>query len=266
MRTHLSTLGACLAAALVAVLLVPVASAGATDGPTPDDWDCQPSAAHPYPVVVVHGTFGDRSSLLRKLRRSLENEGYCVFALDYGRRATADIRDSAAELRGFVRRVRAATGAPKVSLVGHSQGGMMPRYYLKFLGGTRYVDDLVGLAPSNHGTRLIGKLAPVFDLFCRSCVQQATGSAFLRNLNAGDETPGRVSYTQITTRYDEVVIPHTSGYLEPGPRTTNLTIQDACHRELSEHLLIPTSDTAIAWTLDALGRPGPARKGYDPGC
>ena len=35
---------------------------------------------------------------------------------------------------------------------GHSQGGMMPRYYLKFLGGASKVDDLVGLAPSNHGT------------------------------------------------------------------------------------------------------------------
>ena len=39
-----------------------------------------------------------------------------------------------------------------MSLVGHSQGGMMPRYYLKFLGGVGKVDDLVGLVPSNHGT------------------------------------------------------------------------------------------------------------------
>ena len=46
----------------------------------------------------------------------------------------------------------AATGAAKVSMVGHSQGGMMPRYYIKFLGGASKVDDLVGLSPSNHGT------------------------------------------------------------------------------------------------------------------
>ena len=43
--------------------------------------------------------------------------------------------------------------------------------------------------------------------------QQAAGSAFLTDLNAGDETPGDVSYTQITTEYDEIVRPHTSGYL-----------------------------------------------------
>ena len=42
-------------------------------------------------------------------------------------------------------------------MVGHSQGGMMPRYYLKFLGGTAFVDDLVGMAPSNHGTTIAGR-------------------------------------------------------------------------------------------------------------
>ena len=53
-------------------------------------------------------------------------------------------------------RVLAATGAAKVDLVGHSQGGMMPRYYLKFLGGAALVNRLVALAPSNHGTTLDG--------------------------------------------------------------------------------------------------------------
>ncbi len=68
-----------------------------------------------------------------------------------------------------------------------------------------------------------------------------------------------MSYTQITTRYDEVVVPHTSGYLESGPRTINVTIQDLCRRDLAEHLLIPVSNTTVAITLDALKRKGPAR-------
>jgi hypothetical protein len=33
---------------------------------------------------------------------------------------------------------------------------MMPRYYLKFLGGASSVHTLIGLAPSNHGTTLDG--------------------------------------------------------------------------------------------------------------
>ncbi|GAA2932476.1 hypothetical protein GCM10020221_30310 [Streptomyces thioluteus] len=61
---------------------------------------------------------------------------------------------SAEQLSAYVDRVRAATGAGKVDLVGHSQGGMMPRYYLDFLGGGPKVNSLTGLAPSSHGTTL----------------------------------------------------------------------------------------------------------------
>jgi triacylglycerol esterase/lipase EstA (alpha/beta hydrolase family) len=198
-------------------------------------------------------------------------EGFCVFSLDYGNRATGPIARSARELRAFTRKVLAATGAAKVSMVGHSQGGMMPRYYIKFLGGADVVDDLVGLAPSNHGTRVVGDpsnplTGPAFSTLCPACVQQASGSRFLRHLNAGDETPGEVSYTQIVTAYDEVVVPYTSGYLERGPRTTNVTLQDRCPAETTEHVRIPMSKAAISWTLDALTHDGPARKDFQPAC
>ncbi len=230
-----------------------------------NDWSCTPTKAHPSPVVIVHGTFGDSQNLLQRLTWSIHSAGYCVFALDYGNRATRPIEDSAAELRTFVNKVRSATGAARVSMVGHSQGGMMPRYYIKFLGGASKVDDLVGLAPSNHGTSNPLLLTPGLGYLCPSCLQQKTGSAFLTHLNAGDETPGAVSYTNIVTRYDEVVLPHTSGFLA-GPNTTNIRLQDKCRFDLSGHLLIPSSGPAIRLTLNALGRVGPASPSYQPSC
>ncbi|WP_139984230.1 esterase/lipase family protein [Nocardioides litoris] len=235
-----------------------------------NDWSCRPTAARPYPVILVHGTFGDRRSLLERLSLTVKNAGFCVFSLDYGNRGLNDIAASAAELKAYTERVLAATGAAKVSMVGHSQGGMMPRYYLKFLGGAAVVDDLVGLAPSNHGTLVTaGELNPISRLVgyaCVSCVQQGTGSPFLTRLNAGDETPGDVSYTQVTTRNDEVVIPHTSGYLAAGPRTTNVTIQSRCPLALAEHLFLPSSTPALSYVVDALTRPGPASPTLQPRC
>ncbi len=230
-----------------------------------NDWSCTPSRAHPSPVVVVHGTFGDSQNLLRRLTWSIHRAGYCVFALDYGNRATAPIQRSAAQLKAFVDRVLKATGARKVSMVGHSQGGMMPRYYIKFLGGASKVDDLVGLAPSNHGTSNPLLLTPGLGHLCPACLQQQTGSRFLRHLNAGDETPGPVSYTNIVTRYDEVVLPYTSGYLS-GARTTNIRLQSRCRFDVSDHLLIPLDGPAIRIALNALGRPGPASASFRPSC
>ncbi len=233
------------------------------DPPGANDWSCQPTAERPTPVVLVHGTFGDRKHLLERLSLEIKSAGFCVFSLDYGNRGTGDIATSARQLKRFTQRVLEATGADQVSMVGHSQGGMMPRHYIKFLGGAAVVDDLVGVAPSNHGTSSSrGDGVPG----CRACEQQTAGSAFLRRLNAGDETPGGVSYTQITTAYDEVVMPHTSGYLAAGPRTTNLTIQDVCPADPAEHLLIPLSTTTINITLDALTHPGPARQDSQVAC
>jgi triacylglycerol esterase/lipase EstA (alpha/beta hydrolase family) len=236
-----------------------------------NDWDCAPTAQRPTPVIIVHGTGGDRKNLLDNLSAAMVGTGYCVFSLDYGNRGLGDITASAEQLKKFVGKVRRATGAPKVSMVGHSQGGMMPRYYIKFLGGRKVVDDLVGLSPSNHGTTIVGDpgnplTGPLLDVACPACHQQAAGSPFLTKLNAGDETPGRVSYTQVTTRYDEVVVPYTSAYLAEGPRTTNVTVQDLCPADLAEHVFIPMSRTAIAVTLDALGRRGPADPAFKPAC
>jgi triacylglycerol esterase/lipase EstA (alpha/beta hydrolase family) len=115
-----------------------------TASPPGANQPCQPSAAHPRPVVLVHGTFADMSNSWQALSPLLHNHGYCVFALNYGSHngsgalgiyGIGDIRSSAAQLSSFVDQVLASTGANKVDLVGHSQGGMMPRYYLKYLGG-----------------------------------------------------------------------------------------------------------------------------------
>ena len=116
---------------------------GATDGSS------TPPAARPTPVILVHGTFGDRKNLLENLSKAIKAAGFCVFSLDYGNRGTGDVRASARQLKRFVGRVLDATGAARVSMVGHSQGGMMPRWYLKFLGGADGVTPALPVAWSD---------------------------------------------------------------------------------------------------------------------
>ncbi|MFD3574111.1 esterase/lipase family protein [Streptomyces sp. NPDC058644] len=222
-----------------------------------NDYDCKPSAAHPRPVVLVHGTFGNSVDNWLVLAPYLVRRGYCVYSLDYGQlpgvpffNGLGPIDKSAEQLDGFVDKVLAATGAAEADLVGHSQGGMMPRYYLKFLGGAQKVNALVGLAPDNHGTTLLGltRLLPHFpgieDLLTTktpSLADQVAGSPFLTKLNEGGDTVPGVRYTVIATKYDEVVTPYRTQFLN-GPDVRNVTIQDLCPVDLSEHVAIGILD------------------------
>jgi triacylglycerol lipase len=229
-----------------------------------NDWSCKPTAARPDPAVIVHGTFGDQKSLLDNLSLALKQDGFCVYSLDYGNRGTGPIEDSAKQLKAFVAKVLASTGAKKVEMVGHSQGGMMPRYYIKNLGGGAFVRDLVGLAPSNHGTTVTQGGSSGSS--CTACDQQAAGSPFLRALNNPDETPGPVDYTQVESKYDEVVTPYTSAFLTPGAHSTNILLQDRCPADTAEHVFIPMDQQAIAWVLNAFHRAGPANPKAAIGC
>ncbi|MEU1477451.1 esterase/lipase family protein [Streptomyces sp. NPDC001668] len=243
-----------------AVAVVPAAGAAqAADAPSSgwNDYSCKPSAAHPRPVVLVHGTFANSVDNWLALAPYLENRDYCVFSFDYGQlsgvplfHGLGPIDKSAEQLKTFVDKVLAATGAPETDLVGHSQGGLMPRYYLRFLGGAAKVNALVGIAPDNHGTTLSGitNLLPYFpgiqDLLTTNTpalADQVVGSPFLTKLNEGGDTVPGVKYTVLATKYDEVVTPYRSQFLS-GSGVHNVLLQDLCPLDLSEHVAIGLFD------------------------
>lgn len=248
--------------------------------PRTNDFGCQPSNHHPRPVVLVHGTFENAYDNWAGFSGRLARDGYCAFALNYGGqrgtafRALTGIAKSAHELRHFVNRVLDRPGAHKVDLVGHSQGDMMPRYYLRFLGGAEHVCSLVGLSSSNHGTDANGvfDLLPlisglggngVFDRACKAWRQQASGSRFLRRLNHGSDTVKGVHYTTISTKKDEVVTPYTNAFLKDqrglAASVRNITLQKVCPDDRAEHLNIPYDPVAQRLVRNALD-PSTARK------
>jgi len=146
----------------------------------------------------------------------------------------------------------------RIATLGHSQGGMITRWSLRFWPGTRrMVDDVIGMAGSNHGssggeTTCGGGCSAAFR-------QQGAGSNFIAALNSRRETFKRISYTEIYTRNDQVVTPPESAGVGGPGKITNVAIQEICPADPEEHLAIGTSDaTAYALVIDALGHKGPA--------
>ncbi|WP_045823797.1 esterase/lipase family protein [Williamsia herbipolensis] len=244
--------------------------------PGSNDFRCRPTAEHPNPVVLVHGTGGGSMTNWGTYVPLLRNEGYCVFALTYGTVTSiapfdqvggmGRIETSAAQLRTFVDRVRQATGAAKVDIVGHSQGTLMPTWFVRYLDGASSVGRYVSLAPLWNGTGgAVGAQAGVVARrlgitetglpVCAACGQMQTGSALLAEVNAGGGpyVPG-IAYTNISTMYDEAVIPYTSGQVagRPGDDVTNFVVQNGCSADHSDHVAVAASRRAATYVLNAL--------------
>lgn len=250
----------CLGAGLGA----PSASAAPTSGV--NDWSCRPSSVQREPVVMLHGLGANGTLNWFTKAPLIAAAGFCVFTPTYGVGAFGigglqSMRSSAAEIGQFVEKVRATTGAAKVNLVGHSEGTTVSAYYMKFLGGDAKVRNFVGFGSNYKGTTLYGlsalahAVAPVLDPIltnvCGSCLEYLPPSAFLNEHNAGGVTKVGPRYTNIVSKYDEVVVPYTSGVVnEPG--VTNIVLQDRCWLDFSGHLALaidPNVTSTIVWAL-----------------
>lgn len=303
-----------------------------------NDWTCKPTAEHPNPVILIHGTWENAYDNWSGLAPQLKKDGFCVFAPNLGRAelwnkgglgsllpntfGVAPIEQSADQLGQVVDAVLRSTGAKQVDLVGHSQGGVMARYYTKFGGGAdlaqpqrNKVRKIITLGATNHGTTLGGMvkekksidalgsaaeqgttsnqgLATEQDSATAQAVPQATpasgeaprsdggvtsssaadraelrqwfggaagaqqerGSEFIRKLNEGGETLPGIDYTIIATKYDGISTPYDATFLRAGEGATvrNITMQDGCEEDRSDHMTMSYSPRGVDIVRNAL--------------
>ena len=160
--------------------------------------------AGPDPILFVHG-WNSSGSVWTTMIGRFSADGYPADRLHNWSYDTAQSnKTTASQIATKVDQIRAATGAAKVDVITHSMGGLSSRWYLKFLSGTTKVDEWVSLGGPNHGTDTAN--------FCwqTSCSEMRIGSAFLGELNAGDESPGDVRYGTWWSPCDTVINPDSS--------------------------------------------------------
>lgn len=227
-----------------------------------DDWRARPTPQRPWPIVLLHGTSGSPGDW-KDLVTQLRDLGWAVFIPGYGQRGTNLITDSASQISAYLELVLQTTGAEKLILVGHSQGGVLARYYLKFLGGAAVTKHLICLASPNHGTTLggmLGKLVAtnkqaelmtkmIDSYFGPAGMQQISGSPFLKELNTGPECLPGVGYTCIATRTDTTVVPAESCFLN---EANNLWVQDQHPLAMVRHDEMPRDRRVRALVVETI--------------
>jgi triacylglycerol lipase len=166
-----------------------------------------------FPILFVHGWKGSESNWTTMIER-FEKDGWTKAELNNWTYNTAQSNvTTAKEEVTKVNEILTKTGATKVNLITHSMGGLSTRYYIKNLGGESKVEDWVSLGGPNHGTEVANLCFEV------SCTEMRIGSTFLKELNAGDETPGAVHYGTWWSSCDEFIKPAESTILTGATNT-----------------------------------------------
>lgn len=223
------------------------------------------------PVILLHGTALNQAGNMAFLAPTLANAGYCVFSLTYGQASwsgpvggVGNKNRSAQQVAALVDRVLTATHAPKVDIVGHSQGGAIAQLVSQLPGRAQQIHTIVGLSAPNRGysrtsniTDRLPAAAHVPDVV-RAAARQPGENDW------GPRHPG-IRYVNLSTTFDEIVTPWTNSQMTPGPNVTNIRVQDVCPKSEIGHLGMAFSPTVAALTERALdpSRPVPITCGED---
>ncbi|MCW2928430.1 MAG: Lipase [Thermoleophilia bacterium] len=199
-----------------------------------------PPVDHDRALVIVGG-FAGSMEFYTLLRRSYEAAGIRrVAVMPPVDNAFADIRVSAERLETIVRLL-----GGEVDIVGHSEGGLMARWFVKELGGDDVVRHVVTLATPNRGlpARLedypwlerystARRIHKVVDAVAHRTVvpmasvalrQMLRGSEFMETLGT-HVPPGRTEYLAVRSKWDGVV-PFGASDLPPGPNVANVSLR-----------------------------------------
>jgi len=167
-------------------------------------------------MLLLHG-FLATPRVLDGLAARLGRSGYCTHHVDlgglFGRFNARPVEELARVVAERVERLIRHHPRERIDLVGHSEGGLIGRYYVQKLNGAHRVRHLVTLGTPHRGTPwaysgyLVGRVLP-------SLRQMAPGSPLLRDL-ADDSFPDSVRLTSIYSQGDPFC-PPSSCRLEDG--------------------------------------------------
>lgn len=156
------------------------------------------------PVILVHGILGQRHLYWNVFKHRLKEADvrYHDCILPYG--MLGDMRIAARILKDKVDNALLHDGAKKVDLVCHSAGGLVARYYLMYLGGSKVVENLVTLGTPHQGTYFSYVLpVPILQI----AKQARPGSHFLDEVNGEGHIPPGVRFWNLWSPLDGVVLP-----------------------------------------------------------
>ena len=211
-----------------------------------------------HPVLLLYG-YGATRRVFSILEHRLRKDGFGVFSFNLGGAFstfnTHCIEEKAQLVHEKVERLCKRYNLKKISIIGHSKGGLIGRYYIKRLGGAKRVRALVTLGTPHGGNpwALVGLFSPL-ALVSKSIWQMYPMSPFIRRLQKG-AWPKHVRFVSIYSKEDRVCFYKSSildipegarsmkNVLVPGLTHSDYLIRRAAYNIIKKELLTPTASS-----------------------
>jgi pimeloyl-ACP methyl ester carboxylesterase len=208
-----------------------------------------------HPVLLVHGYAGTES-VWAPLRRALAGAGFgYIVSLSYNSFAM-DPGAVSAELTRQARQALAATGAPRIHLIGHSLGGLIVRSAIAAdTGLSLQTGSAVTIASPHHGTSL-ARIAP------GQCARLMHPGHRCAQPEAG--RPGPVRWLAYYSDGDRIVPPASARLDDPRYGALNLLIPGCGHLTICRDArLIGSLVSQLIRAETCAGRAAPDGAGRD---
>ena len=202
----------------------------------------------PGPVLMGPG-YGGSTAALEVLAGKLRANGRSARVVVLPGDGTGDLREAARAL-DVAARAAVASGAPSVDVVGYSAGGVTARFWARHLGGALIARRIITLGSPHHGSQVAALGSAFAPGACpTACEQLVPGSALLRDLNRGDETPAGPQWLALWTDQDAVVTPPGSAGLAGA---VDVVLQTVCPGVSVSHADLPRSALVTGLVLRAV--------------
>jgi triacylglycerol lipase len=214
------------------------------------------------PVLLLYGFMGTRR-VFNVFESRLRRDGYCVWSINLGGLFdifnTRSIDASAEFVRDKVERLYARYQLGPLSIIGHSKGGLIGRYYVKRLGGHQRVRNLITLGTPHHGTPTAYLGVMTMGLVAKSVWQMTPMSPFIRRLKIGT-FPRTTRFVSIYSKADRAS-PFPCAIIETRnlPNLFNVEVPDVGHNEflLKRHVYdVVRRELALGYRDPSAASPG----------
>ncbi len=217
--------------------------------------------AIPHPILLLQG-FGSTRHGLMVLEKRLRADGYDVFSIRlgglFGTLNTKTIDRLAHLVSEKVASLRQRYTLGKLTIIGHSKGGLVGRYYITCLNGDAHCHTLITLGTPHQGlpTRQLLRVAAA-GVVIPSLRQMHPDSKLFQKLRNA-KLPSEVRYVSIYSTADRVTPPAlchwtTHHHTEPtnielsGLSHTDYLVKHRAYEALAQHLprLTPENRGAV---------------------